>query len=50
METHQTTMAKLTPAQAYALQIKADRRAAAVERRQPEIAADNARLKAMYAV
>ena len=43
-------MAKLTPAQAYALQVKADRRSAAVERRQPEIAADDARVKAMYAV
>ena len=49
MENHQTTMAKLTAAQAYTLQIKADRRAAVVERRQAEIAEYDARVKAMYA-
>jgi hypothetical protein len=49
MENHQTTMAKLTPAQAQAAQAKADRRAAATERRQAEIAKYDARVKAMYA-
>jgi hypothetical protein len=39
---------KLTTAQAYAAQVRADRRAAALERRQPEIVAYNARVKAMY--
>jgi len=40
---------KLTPAQAYALQVKADRRAAALARRQDgALAADNARVKALY--
>ena len=34
----------------YKEQLKADRRAAAAERRQAEIAADDARIKAMYAV
>ena len=50
MENHQTTMAKLTPAQAQAAQAKADRRAAATERRQAEIAKYDARVKAMYAM
>jgi hypothetical protein len=39
---------KLTPAQAQALQAKADRRAAAAERRQADIAGDNARIKDLY--
>jgi hypothetical protein len=39
---------KLTPAQAYALQVKADRRAAAAERRGQTVAQDNARVKAIY--
>jgi len=39
---------KLTPAQAYALQIKADRRAAAIERQGTVIREDNARLDAMF--
>ena len=39
---------KLTPAQAYALQAKADRRAAAAERRGSAVAADEARVKAIY--
>lgn len=43
-------MAKPTPAQAYAIVMKADRLSATIERRQPEIAADNARVKAMYAM
>jgi hypothetical protein len=37
-------MTKLTPAQAYAAQVRADRRAAALERRGSIIAADNARI------
>jgi len=41
-------MTKLTTAQAYALQVKADRRAAAAERRGTDVAADNARVKAIY--
>lgn len=41
-------MTKLTPAQAYALQVKADRRAAAAERRGGAVAADEARVKAIY--
>jgi hypothetical protein len=39
---------KLTPAQAYALQAKADRHAAALERRGGAVAADNARVKSLY--
>lgn len=39
-----------TPAARQAAQAKADRRAAAAERRQAEIAADDARIKAMYQV
>jgi len=42
-------MTKLTPAQAQAAQAKADRRAAAAERREGAIAADNARVTEMYA-
>ena len=41
-------MKKLTPAQAYAAHLKASKRAEALERRNPEIAADNVRIKAMY--
>ena len=41
-------MTKLTPAQAYALQVKADRRAAAAERRGSSVAADEARVKQLY--
>jgi hypothetical protein len=41
-------MTKLTPAQAYAAQVKADRRAAAAERRGSAVAADEARVKAIY--
>jgi hypothetical protein len=40
---------KLTPAQAYAAQVKADRRAAAIERRGEVVAADNNRVNAMFA-
>ena len=40
---------KLTPAQAYAAQVRADRRAEAInDRRDPAIVADNARINAMY--
>ena len=41
-------MEKLTASQAYALQVKADRRARALENRQADIQADNARVKAIY--
>jgi hypothetical protein len=41
-------MTKLTPAQAYAAQVKADRRAAAAERRGGAVAADNARVAEMF--
>lgn len=41
-------MTKLTAAQTYKLQIQADRRAAALERREGAIKADNARVKEMY--
>ena len=44
-----TKMTKLTPAQAQAAQAKADRRAAAAERREGAVAADNARVTEMYA-
>ena len=37
-----------TAAQAYAAQIKADRRAAAIERRDPAIAASNAAVRDIY--
>jgi hypothetical protein len=40
---------KLTPAQAYALQVKADRRAAALERQGNVVREDNARVNAMFA-
>jgi hypothetical protein len=40
---------KLTAAQAYALQVKADRRAAARERANVSVAADNNRVNAMFA-
>lgn len=40
---------KLTTAQAYALQVKADRRAAARERANASVAADNNRVNAMFA-
>jgi len=42
-------MTKLTPAQAQAAQAKADRRAAAAERREAGIAADNARVAQLFA-
>ena len=42
-------MTKLTASQAYAAQAKADRRAAAAERREGTVAADNARVAEMYA-
>jgi hypothetical protein len=42
-------MKKLTPAQAYARQVKADRRAATAERQDAVVAADNARVNALYA-
>lgn len=41
-------MTKLTPAQAYAAQAKADRRAAALERREAGVAADNARVTELF--
>jgi len=41
-------MTKLTSAQAYANQVKADRRAAAAERRDGAIAADNARVTDLF--
>ncbi len=41
-------MENLTTAQAYALQVKADRRARALENRQADVQADNARIKALY--
>jgi hypothetical protein len=41
-------MTKLTPAQAYAAQVKADRRAAAAERRGAAVAGDNARVAEMF--
>lgn len=40
-------MTKLTPAQAYALQVKADRRAAAIERQNGVIREDNARIESV---
>lgn len=42
-------MTKLTPAQSYAAQAKADRRAAAQERRGATIQADNARVAELFA-
>jgi hypothetical protein len=47
---NEITMTKLTTAQAYALQVKADKRARAIENRDPVIAADNARINAMFTV
>ncbi len=47
MKNEITKMTKLTPAQAYAAQVRADRRSAALERRNPNIAADNARINAI---
>ena len=43
-------MTKLTPAQAYALQVKSDRRAAAADRCNSIISADEARIKRMFTV
>jgi hypothetical protein len=42
-------MKKLTAAQAYAAQVKADRRAAALDRQDPTIKADEARVREVYA-
>ena len=42
-------MTKLTPAQAYAAQVKADRRAAALDRQGGAVKADNARVAEMFA-
>jgi hypothetical protein len=42
-------MTKLTPAQAYAAQVKADRKAAAKERQDSVIKADNVRIQEMMA-
>ena len=44
-----TSMTKLTPAQAYAAQVRADRRAAALERREGAVASDNERVAEMFA-
>ena len=41
-------MTKLTTAQAYAAQAKADRRAAALDRQDPAIQADEARVRDIY--
>lgn len=41
-------MTKLTASQAYALQVKADRRAAALERREGAVATDNARVTKLF--
>ena len=46
---NETAMTKLTAAQSYALQVKADRRAAARERASGAVAADNNRVKAIFA-
>jgi hypothetical protein len=50
MMKNETTLTKLTAAQAYALQVKADRRAAAIERRGNVVREDNARVNAMFIV
>ncbi len=42
------TTVKLTPSQAYALQVKADRRAAAIERQGNVVREDNVRVDAMF--
>jgi hypothetical protein len=47
---NETTMTKLTAAQSYALQVKADRRAAALERQGNVVREDNARINAMFNV
>jgi len=39
---------KLTTAQAYAAQVRADRRAAALDRQAPAIKADEARVRGIY--
>ena len=39
---------KLTTAQAYAAQVRADRRAAAIDRQAPAIKADEARVRGIY--
>jgi hypothetical protein len=41
-------MDKATAAQAYAAQVRADRRAAALDRQDPTIKADEARVRAVY--
>jgi hypothetical protein len=46
----ETNQMKNTAAQNYALQVKADRRAAALERQGKVIREDNARMKAMFTV
>ena len=49
MMKNETTMKKLTPAQAYALQVKADKRARVLEERaNPELKADRQRVDAMF--
>jgi hypothetical protein len=48
MKNEITKMIKLTPAQAYAAQVRADRRSAALERRGSVIAADNARINELF--
>ena len=42
-------MKKLTPAQAHAAQVRADRRAAALERREADVAGDNHRVAELFA-
>jgi len=49
MMKNETTVKKLTSAQAYALQAKADRRAAAIERQGNIVREDNVRVDAMFA-
>jgi hypothetical protein len=46
---NETALKKLTPAQAYAAQVKADRRAAALERQGVTVRNDNNRVSAMFA-
>lgn len=46
---NETALKKLTPAQAYAAQAKADRRAAALERQGVTVRNDNNRVNAMFA-
>ena len=45
----ETPVTKLTAAQTYAAHLKAAKRAEALDRRNPEIVADNARINEMYA-